>query len=160
MRWRTEDEVLSGAGETSCGNTRCPNHTPTPAGPSSAANMGWDDDYTSPEQEHLRKKKKKEGLLTIELPFTYEEDSQAKTALVKVVLCSKCFKKINWKREKDKEASASLNRESKPTMLDGHPPDPKSDIKPPATAVCDIRHRGSRVHSRSIIENKINTSEQ
>ncbi|KAI1797012.1 folate-sensitive fragile site protein Fra10Ac1-domain-containing protein [Ganoderma leucocontextum] len=26
LRWRTEEEVISGAGETTCGNTRCPLH--------------------------------------------------------------------------------------------------------------------------------------
>jgi protein FRA10AC1 len=47
------------------------------------------------------------GLATLELPFAYAEHGQTKTALVKVVLCAKCVKKINWKREHDKAAAAA-----------------------------------------------------
>lgn len=67
--------MLSGAGETSCGNTRCVHHdvnTPMPS------------------------------LSTLELPFVYEEQGQTKSALVKVVLCERCVKKLMWKRQKDK----------------------------------------------------------
>jgi protein FRA10AC1 len=76
LRWRTEAEVLSGAGETSCGNTRCASH---------------DVNVLMP------------PLSTLELPFVYEEQRETKTALVKVVLCGRCVKKLMWKREKEKE---------------------------------------------------------
>ncbi|KAF9648682.1 hypothetical protein BDM02DRAFT_3155618 [Thelephora ganbajun] len=80
LRWRTESEVLSGAGETTCGNTRCHHHSPEP-----------DDDSF-----HLN---------TVELPFAYVEKGEAKNALVKVVLCDRCIKKLMYKRTKDKEAA-------------------------------------------------------
>ncbi|KAF7985624.1 hypothetical protein HWV62_2121 [Athelia sp. TMB] len=82
LRWRTESEVLSSAGEATCGNTRCPHHesprsgTPMPA------------------------------LSTLELPFAYEEHGERKTALVKVVLCGKCVKKLMWKRAKERASAA------------------------------------------------------
>ncbi|KAI0076008.1 hypothetical protein K474DRAFT_1708521 [Panus rudis PR-1116 ss-1] len=79
LRWRTEDEVLSGAGETTCGNTRCPFH--------SAHNV---------EEAHP-------SLTALELPFAYVENGESKFALVKVVLCGKCVKKLMWKRNKEKE---------------------------------------------------------
>ncbi|KAF9787469.1 folate-sensitive fragile site protein Fra10Ac1-domain-containing protein [Thelephora terrestris] len=79
LRWRTEDEVLSGSGETTCGNTRCHHHSPEPD----------DDGY------HLN---------TVELPFAYNEKGEPKSALVKVVLCDRCIKKLMYKRRKDKEA--------------------------------------------------------
>ena len=41
-------------------------------------------------------------LNTLELPFGYIEEGKQKSALVKVVLCDKCVKKIMWKREDDK----------------------------------------------------------
>ncbi|KIM84211.1 hypothetical protein PILCRDRAFT_818545 [Piloderma croceum F 1598] len=75
LRWRTEAEVLSGAGETSCGNTRCVHH-----------------DVNAPML----------SLSTLELPFVYEEQGQTKSALVKVVMCERCVKKLMWKRQKDK----------------------------------------------------------
>jgi protein FRA10AC1 len=78
LRWRTEDEVLSGAGETTCGNTRCSHHTA-------------DEPMMPP------------PLSTLELPFAYEEQGETKSALVKVVLCGKCVKKLLWKRQKEKE---------------------------------------------------------
>ncbi|KAI0749703.1 folate-sensitive fragile site protein Fra10Ac1-domain-containing protein [Daedaleopsis nitida] len=81
LRWRTEEEVLSGSGETTCGNTRCPLHKEFP----DAA-----DDV-------------RPALTTLELPFSYTQRGESKFALVKVVLCAKCFKKLMWKRNKDKE---------------------------------------------------------
>ncbi|TCD63340.1 hypothetical protein EIP91_005659 [Steccherinum ochraceum] len=80
LRWRTEDEVVSGAGETSCGNTRCLFH-----------------DTRQADQYHP-------SLSTLELPFSYVEDEESKFALVKVVLCAKCVKKLMYKRNKEKEA--------------------------------------------------------
>jgi len=74
LRWRTETEVLDGTGETSCTNTRCEHH-----GSSS-----------SPE------------LTTLELPFAYEERGERKEALVKIVLCPRCVRKLVWKRRHDK----------------------------------------------------------
>jgi len=80
LRWRTESEVLSGSGETTCGNTRCRRHSPEP------------DDNSF----HLN---------TVELPFAYIEKGESKSALVKVVLCDQCIKKLMYKRMKDKGAS-------------------------------------------------------
>lgn len=82
LRWRTEDEVVSGAGETTCGNTRCGLHSPRNIDPA---------DGPPP------------PLSTLELPFAYEEKGESKFALVKVVLCARCCKKLIWKRNKDKE---------------------------------------------------------
>jgi len=59
LRWRTEEEVLSGTGESSCGNTRCKHHNVNSFVPS---------------------------LSTLELPFAYEEQGETKSALVKTVL--------------------------------------------------------------------------
>ncbi|KAG2062473.1 hypothetical protein BDR04DRAFT_1040325, partial [Suillus decipiens] len=73
LRWRTETEVLSGTGETTCANARCPEHSAS----------------STP-------------LTTLELPFSYEEHGQRKEALVKVVLCPKCVRKIMWKRKYEK----------------------------------------------------------
>ena len=67
--------MLSGAGENTCGNTRCKHHP------------NRDDTV------HLS---------TLELPFAYEEHGERKSALVKVVLCPRCLKKLMWKRNKKK----------------------------------------------------------
>jgi len=79
LRWRTEEEVLSGSGETTCGNTRCQRHF-APRFP------GQDSSLT-----------------TLELPFSYVEQGESKSALVKVALCERCVKKLMWKRQKGKE---------------------------------------------------------
>jgi len=78
LRWRTEEEVLSGSGETTCGNTRCQRH------------------FASRFPDH------NSSLTTLELPFSYLEQGESKSALVKVALCEKCVKKLMWKREKEK----------------------------------------------------------
>ncbi|GLB40233.1 putative folate-sensitive fragile site protein Fra10Ac1 [Lyophyllum shimeji] len=82
LRWRTEDEVLSGAGETTCGNTRCEHHHPIP--------------------DRLSDRPSAPPLTTLELPFAYVEHGESKSALVKVVLCPKCFDKLMYKRRKEK----------------------------------------------------------
>ncbi|KAG5650324.1 hypothetical protein H0H81_012621 [Sphagnurus paluster] len=97
LRWRTEEEVLSGAGETTCANTRCEHHHATP--------------------EYLaRSSGPAPRLTTLELPFAYEEHGENKAALVKVVLCPKCFDKLMWKRRKekaDKEKAEGIHQEPK-----------------------------------------------
>ena len=74
LRWRTEAEVLDGIGDTSCANTRCALHRPD-----------------SPTD-----------LSTLELPFAYQEHGEQKEALVKIVLCPRCVRKLMWKRRHDR----------------------------------------------------------
>ncbi|OCB91697.1 hypothetical protein A7U60_g1049 [Sanghuangporus baumii] len=83
LRWRTEEEVINSAGEETCGNTRCPLHLPSSASTSTSTPIS--------------------GLKTVELPFVYEEHGEHKSALVKVVLCDACLKKLMWKREREKK---------------------------------------------------------
>ncbi|KAF7300826.1 hypothetical protein MKEN_01308400 [Mycena kentingensis (nom. inval.)] len=89
LRWRTESEVLSGAGETTCGNTRCPHHDP-----------------------RYEEKRARGRLSTLELPFAYEEQGEAKSALVKTVLCEKCLGKMMWKRRKEREKEGLVGAEA------------------------------------------------
>ncbi|KAI0360169.1 hypothetical protein OH77DRAFT_1394551 [Trametes cingulata] len=98
LRWRTEEEVLSGAGETTCGNTRCPLHKEFPE-----------------EGDDIRP-----ALTTLELPFSYLEHGESKFALVKVVLCPKCVKKLMYKRNKEKEAA---RRREERANSSAHPED-------------------------------------
>lgn len=86
LRWRTESEVLSGAGDETCGNTRCTFHEPS-------------------------RTLKVPPLKTVELPFAYEEEGAMKSALVKVVLCDKCLKKLMWKRDKERAEKGGGSKE-------------------------------------------------
>lgn len=88
LRWRTESEVISGAGESTCANTRCALHSP----------RNIDDGLCS--------------LKTLELPFSYEERGERKLAMVKVVLCDKCCGKLMWKRRKEKELQGEKETET------------------------------------------------
>ncbi|KAL1690980.1 folate-sensitive fragile site protein Fra10Ac1-domain-containing protein [Schizophyllum commune] len=85
LRWRTENEVLSGAGEETCGNTRCSHHD-------------------SPDNGVK--------LTPVELPFVYAEEGQTKSALVKVVLCRRCLDKLMYKHRKEKERALPPASES------------------------------------------------
>jgi len=89
LRWRTEAEVLSGAGEETCGNTRCAHHS----------SPRESEDPIPP-------------LTTLELPFAYVEQGENKSALVKMVLCNSCCKKLMWKRQKEKEREGVREPES------------------------------------------------
>ncbi|KAJ3852583.1 folate-sensitive fragile site protein Fra10Ac1-domain-containing protein [Lentinula lateritia] len=88
LRWRTEDEVLAGLGESTCGNTRCKHYT-----------------------------LKKPALSTLELPFAYSEHGENRSALVKVVLCARCVDKLMWKRRQSKEKETEPDRESGRTAI-------------------------------------------
>ncbi|KAH9831577.1 folate-sensitive fragile site protein Fra10Ac1-domain-containing protein [Rhodofomes roseus] len=89
LRWRTESEVISGAGDTTCGNTRCPLH------------------------EQRAVNELRPSLKTLELPFSYVEDGEGKFALVKVVLCDKCLKKLMWTRSKEKDVEKTVQGNGK-----------------------------------------------
>ncbi|KAF9509039.1 hypothetical protein BS47DRAFT_1246983, partial [Hydnum rufescens UP504] len=79
LRWRTEEEVLSGVGESTCGNLRCAHHfAPT-------------DDRKLP------------PLSTLEVPFAYVEHGETKQTLVKLVLCDRCTGKLMYKRNRERE---------------------------------------------------------
>ena len=77
LRWRTENEVLDGTGEMTCANMRCEYHCP----------------HSAPNPP---------SLTTLELPFTYEEKGVAKQALVKVIMCPKCVRKLMWKKTRER----------------------------------------------------------
>jgi hypothetical protein len=95
LRWRTESEVISGAGETTCGNTRCSLHH----------HHGRHHADEDGEEEQRRRTMK-----TLELPFAYVERGEDKRALVKVVLCDRCVGKLMWKRNKEKEKAREKER--------------------------------------------------
>lgn len=54
-------------------------------------------------------------LVTLELPFAYEERGEHKTALVKVVLCRRCMKKLTWKRDQEKKGAKKGKQTSEPS---------------------------------------------
>lgn len=86
--------MLSGAGENTCGNTRCQHHS---------------------------SKDVAVKLNTLELPFVYEEHGERKTALVKVVLCPQCLKKLMWKRNKEKQSQTTTPGPSEGPIEGGNP---------------------------------------
>jgi protein FRA10AC1 len=58
-------------------------------------------------------------LTTLELPFGYVEHGKSKSALVKVVLCGRCFKKLMWKRNKEKEKQDEVDDVAKVEEIEG-----------------------------------------
>ncbi|KAI5118138.1 hypothetical protein M0805_001737 [Coniferiporia weirii] len=125
LRWRTETEVLAGTGETTCGNTRCARHTFV------------DPDASLP-------------LVTVELPFAYEEHGTNKEALVKVVLCGACLQKLMWKREKEK--AREKKREVEPEeSREG----PAGEDGRPAKVEHRVKSRGAGIDDGSGLEGKM-----
>jgi protein FRA10AC1 len=90
--------VLSGAGETTCANTRCEHHHPTSPIPLLSPTRSGESPPEVP-------------LSTLELPFAYEEHGEQKSALVKVVLCDRCVRKLMYKRNKEKEKAMKMQKE-------------------------------------------------
>ncbi|TNY18199.1 folate-sensitive fragile site protein Fra10Ac1-domain-containing protein [Rhodotorula diobovata] len=98
LRWRTESEVLSGTGHLTCGSLRCAFHAPSPA---VLASLSLSDDVPpDPADERPLVEARLEEL---EVPFRYVEAGEAKSVLVKVVLCRECARKLRHGRRKAKE---------------------------------------------------------
>lgn len=117
LRWRTEEEVLSGIGHLTCGSLRCRYHEPSPSIVAAAQQQQQADDAAStttteeevdvpladPDSETPLVEARLEEL---EMPFGYLEQGVKKSALVKVVLCRECAKKLRYGRQKAKEIRA------------------------------------------------------
>ena len=82
LRWRTAEEVVNAVGEDTCGSLRCAYHNPLP-------------DRLVAEGAQMP------PLQAFELPFTYTEAGETKTALVKVKVCNRCSKKLLFKSDGD-----------------------------------------------------------
>ena len=126
--------MLSGAGENTCGNTRCKHHT---------------DQDTAVQ------------LSTLELPFAYEEHGEHKSALVKVVLCPRCLKKLMWKRNKKEEGPiepsnhedaadkvSDMNRGSRDNRRESGAVETESSIRRRSSRSRSPRDRRDAQHSR------------
>jgi protein FRA10AC1 len=106
LRWRTEPELLAGIGHLTCGSLRCSYHQPSPtllaAFESDEAAGLVDPDSTEP----LVRCRLHEQ----EMQFGYVEEGERKSAVVKVVLCEECKRKLRKGREKAKEIRVGKER--------------------------------------------------
>lgn len=98
LRWRTETEVLAGTAHLTCASMRCRYHVPP------EKDEDLDPESTEPLVETT--------LTEYEVPFSYQEENEKKTALVKVVLCPECGEKLLYGRKKDKELNRERERSS------------------------------------------------
>ncbi|SCZ98459.1 BZ3500_MvSof-1268-A1-R1_Chr7-1g09153 [Microbotryum saponariae] len=92
LRWRTEEEVISGIGNLTCAALRCEYHQPDPT---------LSNDLTSfdPDAEGEELPLVSTRLTEQETWFGYMEEGIKKSALVKVVLCKRCGRKLKKGRE-------------------------------------------------------------
>jgi hypothetical protein len=122
LRWRTQTEVQAGKGSESCGNKHCPSHQQQTAIDGelerealSSYLKGGSASQSEREERTLLQKLPCGILLTnFEVPFTYQEDNQNKTELVKLRLCARCAPRLfvsNGEASPSKAARrARLNR--------------------------------------------------
>ncbi|GAA5900599.1 hypothetical protein JCM6882_000918 [Rhodosporidiobolus microsporus] len=101
LRWRTESEVLSAIGQLTCGNLRCAHHEPSPSVLARLENS------SPPPHDQLEGEAEPPlvdaRLEETEMQFGYVEEGEKKSALVKVVLCRECGKRLRYGREKARE---------------------------------------------------------
>lgn len=94
LRWRTEQEVQNGRGHATCGNKHCLGQALEllPAIESLLSRYHDSSPPSSTEQEEklLEKLPHGVGLHDYEVPFTYTEQEETKTELVKLRLCLRC----------------------------------------------------------------------
>jgi protein FRA10AC1 len=102
LRWRTQKEVQAGKGSESCGNKHCPSHQQTTTingefeREALSTYLEGDGLAQSEREERALLKKLPYGILhtNFEVPFTYPEDNQTKTELVKLRLCARCAPRL------------------------------------------------------------------
>jgi protein FRA10AC1 len=102
LRWRTQTEVQAGKGSESCGNKHCPSHQQkiTIDGEfereALSTYLKGDSVAQIEREERALLKKLPYGILltNFEVPFTYPEDNQNKTELVKLRLCARCAPRL------------------------------------------------------------------
>lgn len=102
LRWRTQTEVEAGKGSESCGNKHCPSHqqVTTMDGEFEKEALSLyskgDSVTQSEREERAMLKKLPYGIMltNFEVPFTYQEDTQNKTELVKLRLCARCAPRL------------------------------------------------------------------
>ena len=90
LRWRTREEVLSGRGERTCGNKRCKN-----------SRVSID------------------GLLALEVPFSYVEHGIRKKELVKLKLCTSCRPLLQHSTKDQTSTISSTSRHDEPQKSGG-----------------------------------------
>ncbi|KAM0788940.1 hypothetical protein ACM66B_003015 [Microbotryomycetes sp. NB124-2] len=102
-RWRTEDELLQGIGQLTCASIRCDLHQPDPELVNKALSQEeyLDDSFIDPEQ--MDKPLVKARLSEHEMQFGYVEGGEKKSALVKVVLCKDCGRKLRYGKDVAKQ---------------------------------------------------------
>merc|ERR1712048_191990 len=96
FRWRTEKEVVDGTGQFTCGNKHCKKFV----------------------------KKGLDELSSFEVMFNYKERGEKKSALVKIRVCEKCEKKLNYHHKHKRAKKKKRKKESKDDVVHV-----KSDIK-------------------------------
>jgi len=130
LRWRTQQEVENGRGHATCGNKHCPGgNQALEASASQSLLSGY---YKSPrptnneeEEKLLEKLPHGIGLHDFEVPFTYPEQGETKTELVKLRLCLKCSpllfqggaldaRRARSKRSKDGKTDEDSSQQVKP----------------------------------------------
>ena len=102
LRWRTQKEVQAGKGSESCGNKHCPSHQQKTTIDGEferevlSTYLEGDSVAQSEREERALLKKLPYGILltNFEIPFTYPEDNQTKTELVKLRLCARCAPRL------------------------------------------------------------------
>ena len=97
LRWRTATEVQSGRGTDTCGNLHCPSvvEHPTPGMQEASSRAQIYMERTCPDREQDEKARAVQlphgaALTDFEVPFTYSEQGERKTELVKLRLCVRC----------------------------------------------------------------------
>lgn len=93
LRWRTREEVLAGKGERVCARLGC--------------ERGAEDENEEGEDGGTGRRK---SLREFEMNFEYREEGRTKNALVKVRVCRRCAKKLEYTQRKERRRSRSPSR--------------------------------------------------
>ncbi|PWN92336.1 hypothetical protein FA10DRAFT_228848 [Acaromyces ingoldii] len=128
LRWRSEEDVIEGIGQFTCANTRCEDHQRR---------------ATTPRRNEVEASAT--TLTPYEVNFAYAEREEGemvqKNALVKVVLCRRCARKLNYKREHERVREGSTSASRADRRL-------REDVKADQTAMVEVKEKDKRRHAR------------
>ncbi|KAF2070443.1 hypothetical protein CYY_008238 [Polysphondylium violaceum] len=108
LRWRVKSEVISGRGQFTCANRKCEN-VPSST-PSSSSATTTTTTTTTTQSINNNNNNNKIELKSYEVPFSYLEDNQEKTALVKKL--KQILKEQKKEKKKEKKRKYSDNSDS------------------------------------------------
>jgi protein FRA10AC1 len=134
LRWRTKQEVIDGRGERTCGNKHC---SSLPARQNNNNNNNINNNDSMP-------------LMTLEVPFSYQERGVQKMELVKLRLCPVCVPLVKSTRGNSTTTNSQTVVQSESAPSQDSSAEEQSDVTTSSSSSSSSNRRRRRQKKRRI----------